>query len=156
MSVLTEQAQTALLSLHGNATRMAGNFELERIDRALDEIVRLNSSDSHGRQVRSAMANALKVITGRRKTVSRFSLETRDIDPAAAGDPTQLIDLRLWLRGTRRITEQQRRLLMLLADGYDADALAAMDQVPLPRMREQIARARKAARAAHALDTSSC
>ena len=41
-----------------------------------------------------------------------------------------VIDLRLWLRDTNRITKQQRRLLRLLADEHDADAIAAMYRVP--------------------------
>ena len=45
MSTLTGQAQAALLSLHGKATRTADNFEMERIDRALDEIERDTDRD---------------------------------------------------------------------------------------------------------------
>jgi hypothetical protein len=38
---LTGQAQAALSYLHRQARGKADNFDLERIDRALDEIVRL-------------------------------------------------------------------------------------------------------------------
>lgn len=149
---MTGQAQAALTRLYNQAHRSTDNFDLERIDRALDEIVRLNSTESYGRQVRSALANASKVIRERRNTVSAVSLEARQIDAASPDCQEPVIDLRLWLRDTKRITEQQRRLLMLLADEHDADAVASMYGIPPPRMREQISRARRAARAAYDSD----
>ncbi len=147
-SVMTGQAQAALSRLYDQARRAADNFELERIDRALDEIVRLNSPESHGRQVRSAMANASKVIRARRDIAPCISLDGLQVEHGHSDSHELVIDLRLWLRDTKRITDQQRRLLALLADDYDAEAIAAMYRIPVLRMREQISRARKAARAA--------
>lgn len=152
MNGITGQAQAALIRMHRQARGTADNFELERIDRALDEIVRLNSTDSYGRQVRSAMANALKVMRHRRKIVQpqTFGDAAEPISP----DPMEaVIDLRAWLRDTRHITEQQRKLLTLLADDYDAEAITARYRIPPPRVREQISRARQAARAAYDSDT---
>ena len=146
-SVMTGQAQAALTRLHEQARNTTDNFDLERIDRALDEIVRLNSPESYGRQVRSATANASKVILDRRDIAPCISLDALPSDNQEA-----VIDLRLWLRDTNGITEQQRRLLMLLADDYDADAIAAMYRIPASRIRERISRARKAARAAYDRD----
>src|SRR5271165_6272383 len=115
-STITAQAQVALSRLHNQARRTADNFDLERIDRALDEIVRLNSPESHGRQVRSAMANASKVIRARRDIAPCISLDGLQGEHGNTDSHELVMDLRLWLRDTKRITEQQRRLLALLAD----------------------------------------
>jgi hypothetical protein len=151
---LTGQAQAALSHLHGQARRKADNFYLERIDRALDEIVRLNGPESRGRQVRSAMGSALKVMRRRREIAPCQSLDALGADQGCSDSGRGVIDLRLWLRDSKRITEQQRCLLTLLADALDAEAIAAMYGIPVPRMRERIARARKAARAAYDSDMS--
>jgi hypothetical protein len=148
---MTGQAQAALTRLYNQAHRSADNFELERIDRALDEIVRLNSSQPPDHQVRSAMANASKVILGRRKIAPSVSLESLS-ERTAGGSQEPVIDLSLWLRDTKRITEQQRRLLALIAGTDDAATIAASYSIPATRMREQISRARRAARAAYRSD----
>jgi DNA-directed RNA polymerase specialized sigma24 family protein len=151
-SVMTGQAQAALTRLHEQARSTSDNFDLERIDRALDEIVRLNSPESYGRQVRSAMANASKVILDRRDIAPFISLDALPVEHGPSDNQEAAIGLRLWLRDTNGISQQQRRLLMLLADDYDVDAIAAMYRIPAPRMRERISRARKAARAAYDRD----
>jgi hypothetical protein len=152
MSGMTGQAATALVSLYGQARRTNDNFDLERIDRTLDEITRLNSTEPPPHQVRSAMANALKVMTRRREIAPYRSLDAPGADLGVRTGQEAAVDLRAWLRDTKRITEQQRRLLILLADDYDAEAIAALYRVPPPRLREQISRARRAARAAHDSD----
>jgi hypothetical protein len=149
-SFMTGQAQAALTRLYEQAHSTADNFRLERIDRALDEIVRLNSPESYGRQVRSAMANASKVIRDRRDIAPCISLDTLPVEHGPSDSQEAVIDLRMWLRDTKGITKQQRRLLTLLADEHDAGAIAAMYHIPAPRMRERISRARQAARAAYA------
>ena len=150
MNGMTGPAQAALIRLHGQARSTADNFELERIDRALDEIVRLNGVDSYGRQVRSAMANALKVMRHRSDIAPPDMFGTAE--PISPESMEAVIDLRSWLRDTRHITEQQRRLLTLLADDYEAEAIAALCGIPPQAVRQQISRARKAARAAYDRD----
>jgi hypothetical protein len=148
-SSLTGQAQAALMRLYEQAKHTTDNFALERIDRALDEIIRLNSTDPPDRQVRSALANAYKVIRDRRQTVSSESLEARQADVASLGGDEDVIDLREWLRGTPHVTGRQRDVLTLLADDHDATDIAVFYNIPTSRAREQISRARRAARAAH-------
>lgn len=154
MVPLSAQAQAALARLYTKAGNTSDNFDLERIDRALDEIVRLNSTDVPSHQVRSALANASKVILDRRKIAPVVSLEAVPVDVASPDGEEAVVDLRAWLHDTRRITEQQRRMLTRLADGDSTDALAGADRVPLPRMRERVSRARKAARAAYAQEVA--
>jgi hypothetical protein len=154
MVSLSAQAQAALARLYTKAANTPDNFDLERIDRALDEILRLNSTDVPSRQVRSALANASKVILDRRKIVPLVSLDAVSVDVASPDGEEAVVDLRAWLHGTRRITEQQRRLLMRLADGDSTDVLAGAHRVPLLRMRERVSRARQAARAAYAQEVT--
>lgn len=149
MAYLTRQAEAALMSLYEQARRTSDNFMLERIDRALDEIVRLHSAESPKRQVRSAMANAYKVLRNRRQTVVPDTLEGCQTEIASSNRGEDVIELKDWLRGTPKVTDRQRNLLGLLADDPDAVDLAALYRIPVPRMREQISRTRRAARAAY-------
>jgi len=146
---LTGQAEAALMRLYELAKRTFDNFALERIDRALDEVVRLNSDSPPEHQVRSAMANASKVLRGRRQTVSSESIEALQIDIVVPDGAEQVIDLVEWLHGTPRIARSQRSLLMLVARDHDPADLAAHYRIPAPRIREQISRARSAARTAY-------
>lgn len=146
---LTGQAEAALIRLYEQAEHTSDNFTLERIDRALDEIVRLNSSNPPAWQVRSAMANASKVILGRRRTVLSESLEALQVDIAVPIGGEDIVELQTWLHGTPEVNAGQRNVLSLLADGYEAADLAALHRIPVPRAREQISRARRAARTAY-------
>lgn len=149
---MTGQAEAALICLYEQEKHASDNFILERIDRALDEIIRLNSSDPPAWQVRSALANASKVIQGRRRTVSPESLEALQVDIAVPTDAEDTVELRVWLHGTSGVNAGQRKLLSLLADGKEAADLAALHSIPLPRMRERVSRARCAARSAYQAD----
>jgi hypothetical protein len=149
MAYLTRQAEVALMSLYEQASHTGDNFTLERIDRALDEVLRLNGAEPPDRQVRSAMAHAYQVIRDRRRTVVPETLEAREAEPPSSGGDEDVIDLQEWLRSTPRVTGQQRNLLGLLAYDPDAADLAAVYHVPVLRMREQISRTRRAARTAY-------
>lgn len=146
---LTGQAEAALMSLYEHEKRTADNFAKERIERALDEIVRLNRPAPPAQQVRSAMANASKVILSRRETVVAETLEARQVEVAAPVGDEDVTDLKEWLRRTPGVTERQRTLLFRLADGHDAADLAAVYHIPADRIREQISRTRRAARTAY-------
>jgi hypothetical protein len=146
---LTGQAEAALIRLYEQAKRTTDSFDMERIDRALDEVVRLNSSSPPEQQVRSAMANAYKVIRDRRRIVSLESIEAVQIDIAPTNWAEEVIDLWEWLRGTPHVTTSQRNLLMLVTDDHEPADLAAHYRIPVARMREQISRARRAARTAY-------
>jgi DNA-binding CsgD family transcriptional regulator len=152
MAPMTGQAQAALIHLYERAQRATDSFTQERIDRALDEIVRVNSTDPPAWQVRSAMANASKVITARYETISRWSVEAKEIDVPVSGSREDAINLRLWLHETARLTEGQRELVTQLADGHDAESIAALCHVSVLRAREQISRVRRNARTAYYLD----
>lgn len=146
---LTGQAETALLRLYELAKRTTDNFTLERIDRALGEVVRLNASSPPEQQVRSAMANAYKVMRDRRQTVSPESIEALQVDIAFTNGDEEAVDLMEWLHATPRVTPSQRNLLLLAAADCDPADIAVSHHVPVLRIREQISRARRAARTAY-------
>jgi hypothetical protein len=150
MTSISGQAQAALTSLYTMAGKTSDNFNLERIDRALDEVLRLNSDQPADQQVRNAMAHALQVIRNRREKARRIAL---DLVPPEVGarDSQEVVvtDILSWLRGTTRVTNQQRRLLALITDTDDAATVAAIDGIPPDLTRQRISRARRGAAAAY-------
>ncbi|MFD4907529.1 hypothetical protein [Kitasatospora purpeofusca] len=149
---LTEQAQRALVLLTHRADNTGDLFTLDRVDRAKDEIIRLNSSSPAPFQLRSAMAHAVAVLQERRKLVPSMwlsELESQD-EPGTEELTFAAVDTYHWLQTTRALTEPQRAVLQDLAAGLESDTLASRRRIALPRMREQISRARKLARTAYA------
>lgn len=152
-TTLTRQTQAALLALHDMASRTTDTFQLDRIERALDEIIRLNSIEPPPFQIRAAMSHASAVLRNRAQITPVVSLESpRCPDRGTPDFEMEAIDLREWLRSTRGLGENERQLLTLVADHDDSQAVAAEYGVALARIQERISRARRAARAAFATD----
>jgi hypothetical protein len=133
------------------------SFELDRTERALDELVRNHTkTTAPTRLVRSARANALKVVKSRAEH-GEFSLDAPDLhavkrakaERAASYDPMAEFEVLDWLESTRSVTPSQRDLLKALALGYDAEFLACCMGLQVKRVRERISRARKAAYAGY-------
>jgi len=153
VAVLSGQAQTVLIVLQAKTSGTTDSFRLDQIDRALDEIIRLNSTNPAAFQVRSAMANASKVLRDRERIAPRISLDdSRSLQYGAPDAQLAAIDLAAWLRDTRRLNDGQRRVLIQIAEVDDASALAAEYGIAPDRMRERISRARQAARVAYAAE----
>ncbi|WP_411076943.1 hypothetical protein [Streptomyces sp. cmx-10-25] len=154
--MLSEQAQRALILLDRRARTTGDLFVLDRVDRAKDEIIRLNSSAPVAFQVRSAWAHAGAVLRERQKLVPAMRLS--DIAPQDEPGKDEVsfatVELREWLRTTPSLAKKQRQLLQDLATGREGDALATQLGIPLPRMREQISRARKRARSAYVIEVA--
>ncbi len=155
---MIDQAQNALLSLQRRASYTADSYSLDRIDRALDEISRhVDNPRPAAFQIRSAYANAGKVIASRRAIAPTASLDRpRADDPgSAAPDPGAdeggyaAVELLDWLRMSPSLTTPERRLILDLSRGEDASSLASKYGVPIARIRERISRARATARAAY-------
>ncbi|MFF9429395.1 hypothetical protein [Streptomyces sp. NPDC014746] len=149
--MLTEQAHSALLLLHRRASKSCDTFELERIDRALDEIVRLNSLDPAPFQIRSAMAHAGAVMCRRHELAPATALENLKPhqEPGYEDTGCKAVDLLAWLQTTPALSAKQRWLLQRLIEDEDPADLAATLSIPLFRMRERISRLRKRARTAY-------
>ncbi|MGW2933543.1 hypothetical protein ACWDA7_17135 [Streptomyces sp. NPDC001156] len=152
--MLTEQAQHALKLLYRRAKNTGDAFNLERIDRALDEVIRLNSDAPAAHQVRSAWAHAGTVLRERRALAPVTPISETDSyrEPGALDEEFAATDLRAWLQTTNALTASQRTVLRQLSADQDPSDLAAERGLSLPRMREQISRARRHARSAYAAE----
>ncbi|MFF3620347.1 hypothetical protein [Streptomyces sp. NPDC002467] len=149
--MLTKQARHALELLHGRAVKTADAFDLERIDRALDEVLRLNSNAPAAFQVRSALAHASTVLRERRALAPAVPLDETDSyrEPGTLDEHFAVADIRAWLDTTETLTASQRTLLQQLSADPDPSDLAAERGLSVPRMREQISRTRRRARIAY-------
>ncbi|WP_313354538.1 hypothetical protein [Microbacterium sp.] len=137
-------------------------FDLDRIDRALDQILAHPDNTAPAPfQVRDARANASKVLA-KRRTYAVYALdndELRVADRASAEEAaqrqsgidtgTETFDILWWIASTTGLTDDQRSIIFLLADGEDAESLATRADISVARMREQISRARRVARLAY-------
>lgn len=155
--MISTSVQTAVAQLQQQALRSHDVYELDRLDRAIDELVRNpDKSSPPAFQRRSAMANASKILQHRRRACPVTSLDQPTANDAPSsfdlartdGAPDEL-DIRLWLETTPSMTAMQRDLLRALADGHDALSIARRSQTPVARVREQISRARSAGWAAY-------
>lgn len=153
MMSLDSQAAVSSLQQRTDVTKASfDSFELDRTERALDELVRNHTkTGAPKRLVRSARANGLKVVQSRAEH-SEFSLDAdlhadkrARAERAVAYDPMAEFEVLDWLDSTPSVTAPQRMLLKALAAGYDAECIALMMGLPVKRVRERISRARKAA-----------
>jgi DNA-binding CsgD family transcriptional regulator len=149
--MITEQTQAALLRLYALAGRAADVFELDRVDRALDEVLRLNSDQPAAFQVRSALANASKVLRHRRSLAVTTPLGEilPQYEPRACDDEVAQIDVLLWLQRSSALTNAQREVLQLLCSEQDSAGIAQIWGAAPGRVREHVSRARRAARSAY-------
>jgi len=144
--MFTSQAQSAYSTLQARAISATDSYIVDRLERALDEIIR-NPRNTRPApfQVRSAWANAGKVIDDRRKLAPQLSLDAPGMDDQTAIDgrygSVEILD---WL-DRAFLSDNDRRLLHGLAAGADASVLADAEDVSVQRMRERISRARRTA-----------
>lgn len=150
--MLSTQVQSAVQALQAQALASSDSYQLDVTDRALDELIRNPGIDRPPAfQVRSARANAAKVVRSRRQLYDRAVLRNLDSWPGVhreerlAQEPDErVVDTLDWLAQTTSLTEGQRRVLSDLADGHDAHSLSTRDAVPPSRIQERISRARRA------------
>jgi len=149
--MLSTQVQSAVLALQARVLVTDDSYQLDVTDRALDELTRNPSSPRPGAyQIRSARANAAKVIRARRQVYYQGVLRNRDVRPGvhrqerlAQPSDEAAIDTLDWLARTSTLNDKQRRILSDLAEGHDAHTLSVRDRVPLNRIQERISRARR-------------
>jgi hypothetical protein len=154
---MNPEVQTAVRTLQQRALSAHDVFDLDRIDRALDEFTRnpgRTADPQH--QVRSALSNASKVLVGRKKRLPLGSSDdpglhepVRELAFACVEGGFDTVDIRNWLYDAESLSTRERWILQALADGADAEMLSALLNVPLARARERISRARQVARAAY-------
>lgn len=159
--MINDHAQQALKSLQQQASTSSDTYVQERAERALDEIVR---NHQNGRpaafQIRSALAHAGETIAHRRAIVQITSLHSEAEGRSVAQEPGvidggyALVDLIHWLHTTPALTASERRLMLSLAEGEDAESIACELGVPVARIRERVSRVRKVARSAYRLEVT--
>ncbi len=152
---MQSNALAAVRHLQQRAARLYDMYELERIDRALDEIVEnLHRTHSAPFQCRSALANAAKVIR-KRRLIRRYDSLDKPLrdgslpDVRAVQEDYAVVDVIQWIDTSPALGVSDRRLLRDLAAGEDAESLACRDGVPVRRMRERISRARSVCKACY-------
>ena len=151
------KVQTAVRTLQQRAVSAHDVFDLDRIDRALDEFTRNPGRTAEPQhQVRSALSNASKVLVRRKKRLPLGSTDdpglhesVRERAFACIEGGFDAVDLQQWLDTTPSLSTRERWILQALADGSDAEMLSALLNLPLARTRERISRARQVARAAY-------
>lgn len=162
--MLSLETEVAVVILQQRADAMSALdvFELDRIDKALDQLVAHPSNTKPPKwQVRDARANAAKVLKKRRAR-EVYRLDDEDLHEAnraeveyaqqrltGSTDTIESFGVLWWLRTTTSLADDQRSILYLLACGEDAVTLAARAGIPVKRMREEISRARRIARVAY-------
>lgn len=145
--MLSSEAESAYLALQSRALSARESYTIDRVERALDEIIRNpENTKPADHQVRSAWANAGKVLENRRSLAPQMSLDTPGLQLAEVDGAFDAVEIFDWLDHAA-VSPSDGLVLRLLARGADAQLLADVDDVPVQRMRERISRARRVARA---------
>ncbi|MGP3967392.1 hypothetical protein [Streptomyces sp. 6N223] len=137
----------AVETLQKQALTSHDTYELDRIDRALDELLRnpADTSTPAKFRIRSAMGHAYEALERRRAIAPRVALDPEHHDNGH-DVPYVTVEILAWLRTEPSLSDSDRVLLNDLARGHDAASMAQRHGVPLARMRERISRARRRAR----------
>ncbi|WP_098897940.1 hypothetical protein [Streptomyces sp. st77] len=146
--MISHPVEGAIVALQRSALATFDAYQLDRIDRALDELLRNPSDESTPAEyrARSAMGHAYEVLERRKAITPLVSLATEHNDQGVSDRDYPLVEIFEWLRVEPGISQEQRTLLLALARGDDAVSLAHREGLPVARVRERISRARKAAR----------
>lgn len=156
--MISDEVLSAVITLQKRMLTASEVYQLDRHDRALDELLRSPCCKAPVHfQTRSALAHAGQVLADRRRlgTIVPIdqltSLESlgpvRDLP--VTDQEIVALDILLWLETTPSLSDTERTILRQLAAGSEAVTLAAKYDVPISRMRERISRARAAARTAY-------
>lgn len=138
----------AVQILQKQALTSRDNYELDRIERALDELLR-NPTDTDTpapHRVRSARGHAYEVLERRRSLAPCVPLDHEGAERGRPDSNYLIVEILVWLRGEPALATSERLLLNDLARGHDAAAIAERHSVSLPRVRERISRARRHAK----------
>jgi len=142
--MFSSEAQSAYLTLQSKALAAEDGYTIDRAERALDEILRnAGNTNPPAHQVRSAWANAGKVLDNRRRLVSQVPLDTPGLHIAEADGAYDAVEVLDWL-DRAAVSASDLIVLRSLALGADAATLADEEGVPVQRVRERISRARRA------------
>jgi hypothetical protein len=142
--MFSSEAQSAYITLQSTAMSASDNYIIDRAERALDEILRNpGNTNPSAHQVRSAWANAGKVLDNRRRLVSQVPIDTPGLHVAEVDGAYGAVEILDWVDHAA-VSASDRIVLRSLAGGADASMLADAEGVPVQRVRERISRARRA------------
>lgn len=145
-TMISEPVQAAVIALQQRALAVRDLYELDRVERALDELLRspheqTNSTPAASR-IRSALGHAYETIERRREIAPTTVLDDHT-DLSFEDQNYRLAEIRLWLQTEPTLAASDRRMLRDLANGEDATSLARRHRQPIARIRERISRARR-------------
>ncbi|MFG2956390.1 hypothetical protein ACGF5O_22035 [Streptomyces sp. NPDC048291] len=146
--MISMPVEDAVFTLQERAMRTHDLYQLDRIERALDELLRNPADDavpSH-RRIRSAMGHAYEALERRKEIVPSVAMLDEHDEPGRDEPGFHFIEVLDWIRTEPQFGLVERILLEALAHGDDAVTLADRHCLPLPRMRERISRARRTAK----------
>lgn len=145
--MMNPSVERAVFALQKRALAARDTYELDRIDRALDELLRnpTDAATSAKHRVRSAMGHAYEILERRKAIAPSVPLDAEQAAYKAQDDNYVVVEILEWLRAEPGLGDGERTVLNALANGGDAEFLAARNRVPVTRMRERISRARRSA-----------
>jgi len=142
--MFSSEAQSAYITLQSRILAAQDSYIIDRAERALDEIIRNpENTKPADHQVRSAWANAGKVLQNRRDLVPQVPLDMPGLSVAVVDGAYDAVEIFDWLDHAA-LSTPDRTLLRSIAGGADAQMLAHAHGVAVQRVRERISRARRA------------
>ncbi|MDW4909424.1 hypothetical protein RB628_29805 [Streptomyces sp. ADMS] len=146
--MISTPVKEAVCTLQKRALACHDNYELDRIERALDELLRNPGGESTPAKyrMRSAMGHAYEALERRKAILPSTSLSNEGTQPGTPDRGYPVVEILEWLRTEERLVPQERAMLQSLAHGEDAESLARRHGLPVRRMRERVSRARRTAR----------
>lgn len=146
--MISDVVVTAVATLQKRAMGTSDLYKLDRIERALDELLRNPGSSRVPAtyRIRSAMGHAYETLERRKTIVPQAELTQEFHEPSYIESAFFKVEILAWICVEPEFREPDRELLMDLALGHEAEALAEQHGVSLPRMRERISRCRRRAR----------
>ncbi|MGV9850565.1 hypothetical protein ACWDWU_17625 [Streptomyces sp. NPDC003442] len=145
--MISDAVVTAVQQLQAQALRTSDAYGLERIERALDELIRKPHDDKPAPfLIRSALGHAYETIERRKAIAPHTELPAGGQEPGCVEGAYAEIEMCAWVSAEPGLKEADRSLLTHLVRGRDAVMLAEQEGVPVTRMRERISRCRRQAR----------
>lgn len=146
--MISQSVQAAVVALQQRALASRDLYELDRIERALDELLRNpgeRAVTTSASRARSALGHAYEAIERRRKIAPATVLDDQT-DPGFEDQNYRVAEIHLWLKSEPALSASDRTMLQDLAKGEDAASLAHRQGSSVARIRERISRARRHAR----------
>ncbi|MCQ8193146.1 hypothetical protein [Streptomyces rugosispiralis] len=145
--MMSDAVVTAVQQLQSQALRTSDAYGLERIERALDELIRKPQVDQPTPfLIRSALGHAYETIERRKAIAPHAELPIGGQEPGCIETAYDEIEMCAWVSAEPGLKDTDRTLLTQLVRGRDAVTLAEQEDVPVARMRERISRCRRQAR----------